>query len=196
LSSELYRVENNATYLDWTKKEWAWFESTGMINSNSMVNDGLNSNCRNNGETTWTYNQGVILGGLVNLGTVTRNNTLISLAKAIADATISHIVYPNGVLKEPCEDSNNCGNDASQFKGIFTRYLGILTNYLGTVNDPAKDTYLKWLQLNADSIISKDKTEQNLCGVKWIGPASSPGAITQTSAIDCLNALALNGGLS
>jgi hypothetical protein len=29
----------------------------GMLNAQSLINDGLSSNCTNNGETTWTYNQ-------------------------------------------------------------------------------------------------------------------------------------------
>ena len=40
--------------------------ASGMINANNLVNDGL-ANCVNNGATTWTYNQGVLIGGLVDL---------------------------------------------------------------------------------------------------------------------------------
>lgn len=52
------------SYLDWAQREWAWFKQGGMINAQNLVNDGLNRNCENNGRTAWTYNQGVILGGL------------------------------------------------------------------------------------------------------------------------------------
>ena len=39
-----------------------------MINENLLVNDGLDPRtCTNNGAETWTYNQGVVLGGLVAL---------------------------------------------------------------------------------------------------------------------------------
>ena len=30
-----------------------------MINGDHMINDGLNDSCANNGQPTWTYNQGV-----------------------------------------------------------------------------------------------------------------------------------------
>jgi len=57
--------KESAFYLAWADKEWAWFKGSGMINSENLINDGLNSTnpnaCRNNGQTTWTYNQGVIL---------------------------------------------------------------------------------------------------------------------------------------
>ena len=55
------------SYLDWALREWEWFKQTGMINPQDLVNDGLNRNCRNDGRTTWTYNQGVIIGGLTDL---------------------------------------------------------------------------------------------------------------------------------
>ena len=43
-------------YLDWANKTWAWLAGSGMINAQSLVNDGLTSQCTNNGQTTWTYN--------------------------------------------------------------------------------------------------------------------------------------------
>lgn len=35
-----------------------------MINEQKLVNDGLteDGSCRNNGQTEWRYNQGVVLG--------------------------------------------------------------------------------------------------------------------------------------
>ena len=48
---------------DWAAKEWAWFKESGMINAGSLVNDGLGRDCKKNGRRTYTYNQGVILGG-------------------------------------------------------------------------------------------------------------------------------------
>jgi len=53
--------EARGIYLQWANREWQWFSHTGMINSRHLVNDGLDAHCRNNGKTTWTYNQGVIL---------------------------------------------------------------------------------------------------------------------------------------
>lgn len=33
-------------YLDWALREWRWFESSGMINAVSLINDGLTYVCR------------------------------------------------------------------------------------------------------------------------------------------------------
>jgi len=42
-------------YVNIAKAEWAWFQNSGLINSNNLVNDGLtNATCKNNGETTWS----------------------------------------------------------------------------------------------------------------------------------------------
>jgi hypothetical protein len=57
------RVPGDQSYLSWAQREWEWFSSSGLIGPDGLVNDGLTAACQNNGGTTWTYNQGVILGG-------------------------------------------------------------------------------------------------------------------------------------
>jgi len=155
-----------------------------MINGQYLINDGLdNNNCKNNGQTTWTYNQGVILGGLANLATITKNQTLITIAQKIADAVYNTLVYsPGGVLKEPCEVNSDCGGDGPQFKGIFVRYLAILAKQIGSAK------YITWMKINADSIWNTDRTSNNECGLKWVGPPGTVNAATHTSALDCFNA--------
>src|ERR1051325_8362413 len=59
------------SYLYWATNEWAWFKASGMINPQNLVNDGLTSGCQNNGNSTWTYNQGVIIGALTDFFKVT-----------------------------------------------------------------------------------------------------------------------------
>jgi len=188
LSTLLYQSDStNNTYIEWAVKEWNWFEASGMINSKNLVNDGLD-NCKNNGQQTWTYNQGVILGGLANLYLHTKNNTLLDIAQKIADAVYSSsLVYSNGgVLREPCENAGGCGADAPQFKGVFMRYLGILTQQL---QGSQRTKYTAWVQTNSDSIWNKDRTPDDQCGLKWVGPADQVAtATTQTSALDCFNA--------
>jgi len=187
LSTLLYQSDStNNTYIEWAVKEWNWFEASGMINSKNLVNDGLN-NCKNNGQQTWTYNQGVVLGGLANLYLHTKNNTLLDIAQKIADAVYgSSLVYSTGgVLREPCENAG-CGPDGPQFKGVFMRYLGILTQQL---QGSQRTKYITWIQTNSDSIWNKDRTPDDQCGLKWVGPADQVAtATTQISALDCFNA--------
>lgn len=112
------RASSPDAYLVVAEGQWAWFQQSGMINSNNLVNDGLtinaNGTCINNGENTWSYNQGVILGGLVELYKATGNSSFLSEAVNIAEAAISTLSI-DGILHESCED--DCGGDGSQFKG-------------------------------------------------------------------------------
>lgn len=90
-----------------------------MINENNLINDGLDINsdgsCTNNGDTEWSYNQGVILGGLVELSRATGDSGYLSEATSIAEAAIEAL-SEDGILHESCEP-NDCGADGSQFKG-------------------------------------------------------------------------------
>lgn len=172
----------SGSYLDWAQREWNWFKNSGMINSSSLVNDGLNSSCQNNGGITWTYNQGVILGGLVDLYKATGDSSLISQAEAIANAATSHLVNSNGILQESCETSNNCNGDQAQFKGIFMKNVYYL--YLADQNS----NYYNFITKNADSIWNNDRNSSNQFGLKWTGSYDSADAARQSSAQDAINA--------
>jgi len=68
------RMLEQRHYLDWAVLEWDWFLRTGMTNSHSLINDGLHlATCRNNRGAPWSYNQGVILGVLVELAKASGN---------------------------------------------------------------------------------------------------------------------------
>ena len=77
------RVSKNSTYLDIAKKQWNWFSDSGMINEKGLINDGLNGECKNNGLQTWSYNQGVILGALVELSLATGDDAYTDKAHKI-----------------------------------------------------------------------------------------------------------------
>jgi len=173
------------SYLDWAQRTWNWFKNSGLINKSNLVNDGLNDSCKNNGQTTWTYNQGVILGGLVDLYKSTNDPSLLAQAQAIADAAIKKLA-PNGILREPCEPSD-CGEDGPQFKGIFMRNLYYLYQ---TTN---KQAYKNFITQNANSIWLNSRNSANHFGLSWAGPFDSADAARQSSAMDTINAaIALN----
>ncbi len=180
----------SAGYLAWAQKEWTWFKASGMINAQNLINDGLVSagsdpSCKNNGETTWTYNQGVILGGLVSLYKADQDPTLLPQADAIATAAITNLGV-NGVLVEPGNPSMTSG-DAPQFKGIFMRNLAVL--YKADSNPQ----YLTFIITNANSIWTNDmySSEPSVYfGALWQGPFDTTNAINQTSALDAMIAAA------
>lgn len=173
----------SASYLKWAKSEWTWFKASGMIGPSSLVNDGLNAAnptaCKNNGQTTWSYNQGVILGGLVELHKADPDPALLLQAHAIADAAIA-ILTVKGVLV----DTTVSGGDAPQFKGIFVRNLARL--YMAA----PQPEYKAFIDANADSIWASDQGPNRVFGGLWQGPFDSANAIRQTSALDALVAAA------
>lgn len=193
LSSGLYQATHQQTYLTWANEELSWFNASGMLNSSNLINDGLSvsstspSSCQNNGQTTWTYNQGSILGGLVSLYQITHNQADLTEAENIANATITKLVNSDGILTEIC--SGNCSQEnpnQTQFKGVFMRNLFLL--YELTKN-PA---YRAFIVRNAASIWNNDRNAYDQLGYDWAGPLSaidqSFNASTLSSALDALNA--------
>ncbi|KAI1450337.1 glycoside hydrolase family 76 protein [Annulohypoxylon stygium] len=168
-------------FLDTALTQWNWFKNSGLINGDNLINDGLTDDCKNNGMQTWTYNQGVILGGLVELHQATGDQSLLTEAQTIAAAAISHL-SKDGILSDGCEP--NCGSDGSQFKGVFMRNLHYLQK--AAPMDPIKN----FLLTNADTIWAKNRNAQNMLGGSWDGPYTNATAGTQSSALDTLVAAA------
>lgn len=170
--------EQRAHYVDWAGREWRWFARSGLINTENLINDGLDDSCRNNGRTTWTYNQGVVLGGLVALSQVSGQRGLLTTANQIAVAATAHLTDVEGVLHDPCEP--DCGEDGVQFKGIFTRNLAQLQALDGNV------AFERFLQTNAESVWSNARTPADRFNTVWSGPPVAGNAAAQTSALDAL----------
>lgn len=169
------------SYLDWAKRSWKWIKQSGMINAKNLVNDGLNRQCRNNGQPTWTYNQGVLIGGLVELYKSTKDVALLRQADAIANATITNSkLAPKGILREPCEP--DCGKDGAQFKGVFMRNLSALYRV------SPKSSYRAFILRNADTIWTQNRNHKHQFGLIWAGPFDAADSTRQSSAIDALNA--------
>lgn len=167
--------EKQASYRDWAEHEWKWFEGTGMINGDHLINDGLTAACKNNEKTTWTYNQGVILGGLASLSAVNHDASLLTTANTIARAAIIHLSDKNGVIHDPCEPE--CSEDGIQFKGIFVRNLASL---------PQTPEYAKFLRINAASVWTHARGPNNAFSTAWDGPYAHSNAGIQSSGLDAL----------
>jgi predicted alpha-1,6-mannanase (GH76 family) len=171
-------------YLTWAQRAWEWFSSRGLIGPDDLVNDGLTAACRNNAGTTWTYNQGVILGGLAALFETTGDRGYLARGEAIAAATIGRLA-PRGILAEPCEASTvGCDEDQAQFKGIFVRYL------YDFWRQSLRPSYPAFILANADSLWAHDQNAAGEFGLRWAGPFDRADAARQGSALDALIAAA------
>ncbi|KAH8909529.1 putative glycosyl hydrolase [Coniochaeta sp. PMI_546] len=187
ISNELYftlaaalhnRLPGDGIYLNRSLEAWNWFNASGMVNSAHLVNDGLTDSCVNNNATTWTYNQGVILGGLVELYRATKDQGYLSTAKEIADAVVaSGALVVDGVLTEPCEAAGGCDFNQQAFKGIFMRYLGVLDETLSPTHP-----YQAFIRGNAETAWRGDRNETDYFDVRWDGPFDNATVATQASA--------------
>ena len=199
----LYQAGAGKDYLAKAFRIWNWFNQSGMINPRGLVNDGLQvvgknaSVCKNNGQSTWTYNQGVLVGALVRLSDATNRSDFVKVAVTIADATLTQLVTKDGILSEVCGSS--CNEDGVTFKGIFVRNLRALIDN-PFLDAATKTRYCTFLNHNARSAVAHARTAAGLYGGLWQGPVtnqSSPvpqtdniGAAPQTSAVELLVAAA------
>ncbi len=171
--------------LQWSLDIWNWMLSVELISEEGLVQDGVGGrrgDCRIN-PRVWTYNQGVILSGLVYLSEITGDKTYINKAHNIALAAIKNMVNDDGVLFEINCEPDECNGDAEQFKGIFMRHLALLNQY-----SPKKE-YGEFIALNAQSIWETAMQNGSIPpGVSWSLIPERSNAATTSSALDAMNA--------
>jgi predicted alpha-1,6-mannanase (GH76 family) len=189
LAALLHQRTAGGDYLDWALREWRWLHGSGMIGPAGLVNDGLTAACENNQGITWTYNQGVILGGLAALHDITGDPGYLRQGEVIADAALRTLVRPPGILAEPNEPSG-CDGDQTQFKGIFIRYLA---EFWRRSRQPA---YPAFIMANADSVWANARDPAGRFGLRWGGPFDQADASRQSSAVEVLTAAAAVGSVS
>lgn len=213
ISNELYlklaaslhnRIPGDTAYLAKAQAAWTWFNDSGLLNAQHLINDGLTAdNCSNNGDPMWTYNQGVILGGLAELYRATADESYLAAAQTIADAVLaSPLLSPppdddddddnDGILYEyACEPTAaGCDNNQQAFKGIFARNLAELRLALllagggGDDGTATQKYYADYLAANAQSVGTRDRARAGaLYGLAWAGPYTAASVGTQASAV-------------
>jgi predicted alpha-1,6-mannanase (GH76 family) len=176
------------SYLDWAQREWGWFKGTGMLTAKGLVVDTLDSltTCKPTGPT-FTYNQGVLVGGLVDLATGAGDATLLDQATAVAHATMTMMIDGNGTLKEA-----PCGGDiCTQFKGVFMRNLAALYRARPSAEAQA------FMRHQSDQLWTGTvKNAQNQFGYEWHLPFDKATASRQSSALDALVAAVMSSNMN
>ncbi|MFD5831395.1 glycoside hydrolase family 76 protein [Lentzea sp. NPDC060358] len=160
-----------------------WYLGSGLIGSAGLVNDGLTGDCRNNGQTVWTYNQGLGIGGFVEVWRLTGDTRYLDASRRLADSAISGAVLTrDGVLTESCDPTASCDDNQKQFKGIFMRFLKDLARATGS------GAYRQYAARQADSVWTNDRDALNRIGQRWAG--GSPNQAdwrTQASGLDAVS---------
>ncbi|SHM96000.1 glycoside hydrolase family 76 protein [Actinacidiphila paucisporea] len=180
------RIPGDTQWLGRATTAWTWFQHSGLINSAGLVNDGLTASCANNGQTVWSYNQGLSIGGAVEIWRATGDAAALGTARRLADAALaSPSLVSGGVLTESCDAvSASCDDNAKQFKGVFMRYLDELDTATG-------GAYAAFARTQADSVWNADRDSLVRLGERWAGadPAAHPNTRdwrTQASALSAL----------
>jgi len=188
LTAELHnRIPGDTQWLARSSTAWAWFQNSGMINANGLVNDGLTNACTNNGQTVWSYNQGMAIGAGLELWRATRDPKILASVQQLADAAIGpNGLVSNGILTESCDATDQtCDDNGKQFKGIFMRYW---TDLVDTTHAPR---YAAFLEQQAESIWNDDRDAADRLGTRWSGVTNNdhPNVFdwrTQASALSAL----------
>ncbi|MFC4852338.1 glycoside hydrolase family 76 protein [Actinophytocola glycyrrhizae] len=177
------RTPGDTVWLRRTGTAATWYLRSGMINGANLVNDGLTGDCRNNGQTVWTYNQGLAIGGMVEAWRATGDTALLDTARRLADAALTGLTS-DGVLTESCDVGQSaCDDNQKQFKGVFSRYLADLAEVTGA---PA---YTDFAGRQADSIWLLDRDPLNRIGQRWAGGTGNQlDWRTQASGLGALTA--------
>lgn len=129
-----------------------------MLRSDNLIVDGLDDACKPVGGV-YTYNQGVILGGLAELNLLAPNATLVTSGEAIATAVGDKLVDANGIMVE-----TSCG-DGALFKGIYNRYLRYFIDLTNTAQAPKFESFLE-AQAKGVWNNARDKTD-GYFGKSW-----------------------------
>eukprot|EP00484_Ammonia_sp_Unknown_P018933 CAMPEP_0197027232 /NCGR_PEP_ID=MMETSP1384-20130603/7181_1 /TAXON_ID=29189 /ORGANISM="Ammonia sp." /LENGTH=400 /DNA_ID=CAMNT_0042456045 /DNA_START=35 /DNA_END=1237 /DNA_ORIENTATION=- len=214
-TAKLYKLTQDDKYLQQFNLIWSWFykhgnSGVGMINPAWLINDGLRWNstdpqqCVNNHGVEWTYNQGVILGGLSEMYPLNRDAKYVNISWNIIQSVMAHLTTSkNGIediLHEQASDESVVeSQDQSQFKGIFMRYL--MYFYQNVVaHDDEKDTGMnadmkaKIEDFVNDQLTAISENSMNpkcyaefsaVWNASWV--QSEFGAVAQVTAIDAFN---------
>lgn len=169
LAARLALITNNPEkkkyYTDWALKEWNWFSHSPMYNDTLWIADGLEKDCSchysNKTEGTYTYTQGLVLGGLTYLYKLTNNKQYLNIGKKLAHASMKNFSNSNGILTET-QDTPNFDN--VQFKGIYMRYLALINTELHD------EVVREYILHNADHLWTCSRSSDGFCDFDWNGP--------------------------
>ncbi|MGB5499205.1 MAG: glycoside hydrolase family 76 protein [Maribacter sp.] len=175
---------NGRSALNWATTIWEWMLKSNLLDANGNIQDGVR-NIKGEeaiSKNVWTYNQGVVLTGLVNLYKITGGETYLKSAESIVEATLNHLTNDNLILVELLCEPDDCNADAKQFKGVFMRHLMYLNQH-----HPKKE-YEFFIRKNIASIWTQSMIYGTISpGVTW-DRLSEANAATVSSALDAFNA--------
>lgn len=199
IAARLGRYTGNTTYLEVAEKVFDWLVDVGyvVLQDQGNVYDGaeIDNNCTTITKYEWTYNHGVVLGGLAYMYNATNGSseweTRVTQVLGGAEA----FFFKNSVMYESvCQGDNTytCNSDQRCFKSIFSRMLG-LTSVLVPSSQSTVDNLLKQSALAAAASCSGG-TDGHTCGLNWNKMANDGvyGLGEQMSALEVIQQLLIH----
>lgn len=204
LAAKIVRHTKDKTVLKKLNKIYEFILKTKIVNETTyLLSDGIFlENCTTTYAYGPTYNNGVFIGGLVEVYKITNNKTYLDLAEKIARATIAQSTNKTtGIFTEYCDPT--CDDDGIMFKGIFVRNLRYLMDALS--DQKTREEFQTFLDFNVKAIIKVnmcDKIPISKCNITfkdgppyynvsgpvfspdWNGPFTYGAPMQQTSALD------------
>jgi rhamnogalacturonyl hydrolase YesR len=180
-NAELYEITHQVEYRDRAQQTWQWIVTSGLIRSDGVLVDHLDSRCQPTGPV-WSYNQGPALDGLVALTRATHDARYLSEAQTLADGSTDNVrLNPGGVLRDVCQPAN-CTEDADAFPGRYVGPLGMLNAAL------PHHPYADYITHQVDSMVRFDQLRGSIYGACWDGSNLTPSVTHQASAVALLTA--------
>lgn len=168
----LSRALRDDSYLTKAQDLYAW-EKTHLFNeATGAVSDAVSTSGR---VGTWasTYNQGTFVG-LANFLGDTASATLA------ADYTRNHLGKPGPSGYQIMPEYGSGGDNNSGLNSIGLRWIAKFMK-----DRRLQDTYLGWLQANADTAWNIRRTSDDLSWCQWLRP--TPGGVLHSW--DCINSV-------
>lgn len=181
---------NGKSYLDYALEQWDFFKNGNGNNildsNNGMFHDGLNleptSNmfCKSGSSSAqFSYNQGVILGAMIELNKAHDDSSYLDYANARANAALEHLSSDDILVEFGGDETPD--STIAQFKGVFARNLMYLQQATGS------STYASYLIKWADSIYANNRDAQSgLLGPNWEGPYQAVSFPSHQAAVSAL----------
>jgi len=139
-SMVLYRITNNAVYLENARKIYAWSRANLFENGTGRIADHKNGNNPAAFGENYTYNQGTCIGSAVMLFKATKDSVYLQDAKTAANFTKNVMSDSDGIL--PAEGD---WNEQGVLKSIFAHYI------MQLVIDCNQPQYLSWIYNNINT---------------------------------------------
>lgn len=205
LSSEIATLNKHKRnkYTYYALSTWQWLKRSGLLSDNGLILDHYNISknkhgqliCSNLVSDTYTYTNGVLFMGLVNLAYLTHNRSYIEQANKTATAAISKFVTHTQLdIIEGNNDPNQLAEDGLIFKGIFINNLALLA--IHTQDKQLQGIIRKIIEQNTHELIKDQasKPKNKFFGYFWQQPWSTNNPsdiITHLSSLYLLNAYSI-----